>query len=152
MDDVSTMAALVDDIGVPILFFVLVLYLIFKCVPQYMEMHKEDLKAKREADAARQADNAKQMQVITQIAEQSNQMIGQATQVISQSTEVIRLNTEAIRSNTSIHEQVRSALSRDLVQLQQLTADLKAHDEKFDELRVIIQRLVDRVEQYKKGE
>lgn len=146
MNDLKTLTSLVDGIGVPVLFFVLILYLVFKYFPQWLEMHKEDLKAKREAEATRQQDYAKQMQVITQIAEQSNQMIGQATQVISQSTEVIRLNTDAIRSNTAIHDTVRQALGRDLTALQQLTADLKAHDEKFDDVRIIVERLVDRIE------
>lgn len=146
MNELTALTKLVDGIGIPVLFFVLVLYLIFKCYPQWLEAHKEDLKAKREAAAARQQDYDKQMQIVTKIAEQSNQMIGQATQVISQSTEVIRLNTEAIRSNTAIHDTVRQALGRDLTALQQLTADLKAHDEKFDDVRVIVERLVDRVE------
>lgn len=146
MDDVITLVDAVEKVGIPILFFLVALYLIFKCYPDYMEARKKERDHELSThDEIRKMYN-KQYETMTHVAEQSNQMVGQATQVIAQATEVIRMNTEIIKANTDAHKAVKDALSRDLEALHTLDEDIKSHDKRAEEINTNVKRLLDRVE------
>lgn len=145
MDDVVTLVDAVEKVGIPILFFLVALYLVFKCYPNYMEARKKERDHELSTqDEVRKMYN-KQYETMTHVAEQSNQMIGQATQVIAQATEVIRMNTEIIKANTDAHKAVKDALGRDLTALHILDEDMKSHDKRAEEINTNIKLLLDRV-------
>lgn len=146
MNDVVTLVDAVEKVGIPILFFLIALYLVFKCYPNYMEVRKKERDHELSTQDEMRKMYNKQYETMAHVAEQSNQMIGQATQVIAQATEVIRMNTEIIKANTDAHKAVKEALSRDLAALHTLDEDLKSHDKRAEETNTNVKLLLDRVE------
>ena len=145
MNDIITLVDAVEKVGIPILFFLVALYLVFKCYPDYMETKKKERDHELSIQDEMRKMYNKQYETMTHVAEQSNQMIGQATQVITQATEVIRMNTEIIKANTDAHRAVKDALGRDLDALRSLNDNLKSHDKRAEEVNTNVKLLLDRV-------
>ena len=139
MSEISAVAQIVKEIGIPALFFIVLIYLCFKIVPNLVNMWQKNQQEQRVHYNNRQEQYDEQMNVIIKVAEQGNQ-------VIARSNELIALNTEAIKSNTTIHEKVSSALSRDLKALQGLTEDIKSHDKRAENIAVDIAKIAARKE------
>lgn len=145
MNDIITLVDAVEKVGIPILFFLVALYLVFKCYPDYMETKKKERDHELSIQDEMRKMYNKQYETMTHVAEQSNQMVGQATQVITQATEVIRMNTEIIKANTDAHRAVKDALGRDLDALRSLNDNLKSHDKRAEEVNTNVKLLLDRV-------
>lgn len=145
MNDIITLVDAVEKVGIPILFFLVALYLVLKCYPDYMKTKKKERDHELSIQDEMRKMYNKQYETMTHVAEQSNQMIGQATQVITQATEVIRMNTEIIKANTDAHRAVKDALGRDLDALRSLNDNLKSHDKRAEEVNTNVKLLLDRV-------
>ena len=137
MDDIISMVTLVKEIGIPSLFFLVIIYIIFKTVPDLIKSKREGEVKQQEYYSQRQKQYDEQMAVLIKVAEQGNQ-------VISRSNEVIGMNTRVIEQNTAIHDKVSAALSRDLEALKNLSADLKKHDERSQDIYHDVTRLLER--------
>ncbi len=157
MEDIERIGLLINEIGIPALFFIIVAILIFKVFPNYMEERRkqkdDERKERAKQDEAtqkyyneRNESYKSQMDVMNNMSQQTNQMIGQATQVIAQSNEVIKLNMEVIRQNTNTHKTVKDALGRDLEVLKSLSEDLKDHSKIATEIKYGVEKLIDRSE------
>ena len=151
MEDITTLAQIINEVGVPILFFAVCTYLLFKCFPEWMKLKKEEREASfaqsKEQQAytqERQKAYEEQMQIIVKVAEQGSQMIGQASQVISQSTEVIRMNTEAIKASTEVHARVIRTLEKDEAATLKIASDLQAHNQLAEKIYTNVEKLLDR--------
>ena len=137
MDELKSVIELTQTIGIPILFCGVVLYLVFKLVPELVRAKKESDIKQQEYYAQRQKSYDEQMQVLIAVAEQGNQVIGRSNAIIEH-------NTAAITQNTTMHNKVVDALSRDLAALENIQADLKVHDARAENIYHDIGRVLER--------
>ena len=110
MNEVLTAAGIVKEIGIPAMFFLVIIYIMFKTVPDVIKSRSETAKKtqeeQREYYTNRQKQYDEQMGVLIRVAEQS-------TQVISRSNEVISANTEMFKQSSDIHKKVLESLQRE---------------------------------------
>ena len=132
-----SLATLIKDIGIPSLFFAIVLWICFKTVPDIVKFKRESDIKQQEYYSQRQKTYDSQMQILIKVAEQGNQ-------VITRSNYIIEQNTEAIKQNTAMHTKVIDALGWDLKALESLSADLKAHDNQSQKIYHDVSRILDR--------
>ena len=137
MTEIVSLADTVKDIGIPALFFLVVIYVMFKTVP-------EVIKSKQEADA-------KQQEYYTQRQRQYDEQMGEIIKVAEQGTQavlranvIIENNTKAVEQNTAMHNKVIEALTRDLEETQKIQTQLSSHDKRAETMHHDVGRLLER--------
>ena len=73
MTEIVSLADVVKDIGIPALFFVVIIYILFKTVPGVLKARQEAAAKQQEYYAERQKQYDEQMTQIVRVAEQGNQ-------------------------------------------------------------------------------
>lgn len=156
MEEINSIAEVVQSIGIPALFFLLFAYMILKLIPEWVKVWKTNKEAetKRSDQAAadmqayydeRNKSYTAQMDLMNKLSEAQNQLIGQATQVIARSNIVIENNTEAIKLNSLTHDKVISALDSDLAATKEITRSLMEHDQRSQKIYTTMLRMSDRI-------
>ena len=139
LGELVTMATLLKDIGMPYLFFAVMLYIIFKVAPDFLKSKREAEVRQQEYYNQRQKTYDDQMNILVKVAEQGNQ-------VIARSNLIIEHNTEAIKQNTVMHNKVVDALGRDFDALKEISLGFKTHDERAQKIYTGMERLLDRTD------
>jgi hypothetical protein len=137
MTEIVSLADAVKDIGIPALFFVVIMYILFKTVPGAIKAKQEADAKQQEYYAQRQKQYDEQMQQIVRVAEQG-------AQAISRANIVTENNTAAIKQNTDMHNKVIDALTRDYDETQEIRKSLAAHDTRAENVHRDVIRLLER--------
>ena len=137
MTEIVSLADTVKDIGIPALFFLVVIYIMFKVVPKV-------IKSKQEADA-------KQQEYYTQRQKQYDEQMGEIIKVAEQGTQAVRMantiienNTKAVEQNTAMHNKVIEALTRDFEETQKIQTQLISHDARAENIQYNLRQLLGR--------
>jgi len=138
MTEIVSLGDIVKDLGIPALFFVVMIYIIFKTIPTAVKA-KQDADAKQqEYYANRQQQYDEQMREIVRVAEQG-------AQALTRSNVVIDNNTEAIKQNAMIHDKVIEALTRDYNETQEIRKNLSNHDQRAEKIHLDVVKIGERL-------
>ena len=108
MGEVATWADVVSAIGIPALFFLVVIFLAFKLIPDIVKARQEAAKEQQAYYAKRQEQYDEQMTVVIRGSERGNIALEQATEVIRKNTEVQTKVIEVLTRNTDEQKALRT--------------------------------------------
>lgn len=146
MDEVTGFAEIVETLGIPVLFFIIMLLAIFKFLPHLINEWKTDRELQRkqkEKDQKTQEQFYKDMQeaqsaqiaYMTGLAEQTNRIMTQSVNVMSRLEGAMRENAQVVQQNTAIHHHVLGILQRDVQAQEALGTDFKTHDRRTEKIQ-----------------
>ena len=137
MGEVATWADVVSAIGIPALFFLVVIFLALKLIPDIVKARQEAAKDQQAYYAKRQEQYDEQMTVVIRGSERGNIALEQVTDGLRQST-------DALRANTEIHAKTIEVLTRNTEELKSLRADVHANDARTEKIQHDVGRLLER--------
>ena len=137
MTEIISLSDIVKDIGIPALFFAVIIYIAFKTVPSAIKSKQEADMKQQEYYTQRQKQYDEQMREVIRVAEQSVHAIARANTVIEN-------NTEAIKQNTAMHNKVVNALTRDYEEIQEIQKGLSRHDGRAENIHRDVTRILER--------
>ena len=112
MKEIAEVIEIIGSTGVPVLVTILIIYGVFKFVPEALAIWREERKDQKQYYADRQKQYDEQMHVLIRVAEESGA--------------IVEHNSEAIKHNTDIHRLTLESHSQMIKSVQALAEELKA--------------------------
>ena len=144
MTEIVSLADVVKDLGIPALFFLVLIYLGYKIVPTVIKSKQEAGERQRIADEkqqeyynSRQKQYDEQMREFIRVAEQGVQTSARANTVIENVT-------EALKQGTVVNGKVIEAMDRNYSEIRDMRKSLEEHDKRAEKIQQDVIRIGER--------